>query len=348
MGVSSAPSHNRHDYVCRGFSGSLYHGSLNTSFAMHHRRTISLWVAALSLVACRDNGAGSSRQHTANVTSGGQSASYTIRLHRPARVGQRLRVRVDATNTEGRSTRSGSSEIERQQSRRRTSLDCVQEVLAVNRVGKPTRIALTIAQLQSDSDDGSLASVPAGARLEVSLSAREAESTITIGGEPVAPPVRLAIKDVLSLTSDEVTDDEAFGTSLPRAVGATWPARVGALRSSLEETGMSVPEGAVRATVTLAGISQREPGAPLLLLTGDVSIEGMTLTQLPAGFSSSSMTTRMRMEKTVSASALDAPPVSEASVMESHAELRGEIDGRPVTITMSMRSEKRAAFSPAE
>ncbi|MBL8679124.1 MAG: hypothetical protein JNK05_08150 [Myxococcales bacterium] len=310
------------------------------------RASITAALSLLAIAACTPSAttAGSPQ----STSSGDRAATYTVRLHRPMRVGQRLRVRAEATNDESRSTKVGAAEPERQASRRRTTIECVEEVLAVNRVGKPSRVALAITLLRAESDQGPLASLPAGTRVELALAPREADTTATIDGAPVSDAVRAALKDVRAFSADETTDDEVFGTSIPRAVGASWEARVGSLRSSLEETGMLVPEGGIRAMVTLSGLSQREPGAPLMTLSGDVTIARMTLSQLPEGFTSSAMNMRMRLEKTVSATNLEAPPLFESSAMESRAELRGTINGQPVTIEMNSDTSRRTTFSPAQ
>jgi len=303
-------------------------------------------VAVSLALACGGGGANNDPAQSTGASAGGEAQTYTVRLHRPSRVGQRLRVRTEATSSESRVTRMGGTQGDRTMTRRRTTIDCVAEILAVNRAGKATRLALTVASLQSESDQQTVASLGSDSRLELSLGAREDQTTITLGGQPVSREVRAAIKDVHSLSVDELTDDETFGTPQPRAVGASWPARVETLRTALEGTGMNIAADGIRATVTLADVNQREPGAPMMELRGEVTIERMSLAQLPPGFTSSTMNMRMRMEKVVSATNLEAPPVSEMSAMTSHAELSGTVNGQPVTIEMEMENERRTTFSP--
>ncbi len=299
-------------------------------------------IAALCLGACRDSSA-NSQSNTGS--SGGAQATYTVRLHRPARVGQRVRAQHVGDTQESRDVRIAGQEPQSEAHTTHVEFDAVVQVLAVNRAAKATRLRYTVERFEATRDQRPTASFAAGTEIDVMLGAEAAQTTITVREVAVEEEIRKALDEVINLTVSEETDDAVFGTAVPRAVGATWSANVEPLRQKMSQGSLDIPADGITATVTLFGLVQREPGAPMLDVRGQATVARARLRQVPAGFTSMTLDLQMRMRSLISATDLDAPPAITEGSTDSNAHGEGTVNGAPVVIDVRAHSERRATFT---
>ena len=81
---------------------------------------------------------------------------------------------------------------------------------------------------------------------------------------------------------DDITDDEIFGTAIPRKIGDTWPIDASAAVKNAAESGVSIPEGHLTGTVSL--VSKGKVGSSdCLNLRGEIKADGVSGGDLPPG-----------------------------------------------------------------
>ncbi|MFO0561737.1 MAG: hypothetical protein U0269_27240 [Polyangiales bacterium] len=310
---------------------------MNTSIAT--RCLVSL---SLTLAAC--GGSTANSQGGGDTSSGGASQSYTIRMHRPARVGLRTRQTHVGSSRELRVVRANGAEQPRSEQQTHVEFDAVAEVLAVNSVSKPTRVRYTVERFTSSDGEQSSAVLAAGTTIEVAFAASSEESVISVAGSPASEAIRKALNDAINLTVSDENEDAVFGTRTPRAVGASWPANIEPLRRQMEQGPLEVPADGTQATVTLAGVVNREPGNPLLDVRGNVEINNARLRSMPAGFTSMTITMQMRMRSLFSSTDLEALPSETESSMDTRAHGSGTVQGASIELDIESHSERRATY----
>jgi hypothetical protein len=299
-------------------------------------------VVGLALGACR----GSTENSQGNgASSGGASQrTYTVKLHRPARVGMRRREAHVGESNERRQSTVNGAETTVDERRTRVEFNALSEVLAVNSVFKPTRLRYTVERFEATAGQEQTASLEAGTVVEVSLAEESAATTITVAGVAVSEPVRKAFDAVISLTVSLETDDSVFGTAQPRAIGATWAASVEPLRQRMGEGPLEIPSDGMSASVTLFGVVEREAGQPLLDVRGEATIARARLRQVPEGFTSMTLDMQMRMRSLLPVHSPDAPPVLSESSMDSTARGEGSVQGATIALDMRSHSERHSTF----
>jgi hypothetical protein len=180
--------------------------------------------------------------------------------------------------------------------------------------------------------------------IEVGFADTSEQSTITIAGTPASEAVRKALHEAINLTVTDENEDAVFGTRTPRAVGASWPANIEPLRRQMEQGPLEIPADGTQATVTLAGVVNREPGSPLLDVRGTVDITNARLRSMPAGFTNMTLTMQMRMRSLMSSTDLDALPAETESSMDSRAHGSGTVQGAAIELEMESHNERRATY----
>lgn len=298
-------------------------------------------VVGLTLGACRGS---TENSQGSGASSGGASRTYTVTLHRPARVGMRRREAHVGESSERRQSTVNGAEPTVDERRTRVEFNAVSEVLAVNSVSKPTRLRYTVERFEATAGQEQTATIQAGTVIEVALAEESSATAITVAGVAVLEPVRKALDAVISLTVSQETDDSVFGTTQPRAVGATWAASVEPLRQRMGEGPLEIPSDGMSASVTLFGVVEREPGQPLLDVRGEANIARARLRQVPEGFTSMTLDMQMRMRSLLPVNSPDAPPVLSESSMDSTARGEGSVQGATITLDLRSHSARHSTF----
>jgi hypothetical protein len=240
--------------------------------------------------------------------------------------------------------RANGTVADRNEQQTRVEFDAVAEVLAVNSVFKPTRVRYTVERFETSNGEQSTSALAAGTVIEVTFAESSEQSTVTVAGAPASEAVRKALHDAINLTVTDENEDAVFGTRTPRSVGASWAANIEPLRRQMEQGALEIPADGTQATVTLAGVVNRDPGGPLLDVRGRVDINNARLRSMPAGFTSMTLTMQMHMRSLLSSTDLDAIPSETESSMDMRGHGTGTVQGSAVELDMESHDERHATY----
>ena len=118
-------------------------------------------------------------------------------------------------------------------------LQAIERVVTVDPRGKPLETEYTIERFESVDATGTHDVLHPGQVLDVVRGARGTEPQLTVGGAAADPAVRRALSVVATLTVDDTTDDDIFGSAQRQAIGATWPADGDVAQRELARTGQN-------------------------------------------------------------------------------------------------------------
>jgi hypothetical protein len=229
------------------------------------------------LLAAAGCGGAAGRPLEAPVAQGSQAPgarAYAIHLWQPSHVGQRWHLVVESDEERETTTEHPGAVVDIQREKKVLHLDAVITVVATNEARNETRAAYDVAELTSNGE-----SLLRGA-IDVTRAPTEAEATVLAAGEPVAKDVRDALKAMVSLRVGGPNDDEVFGSSEPRAVGAHWPIDARLAQEDLAATGVQC--AAVSGDATLVSVTRVE-NADALEVHSDLRLTGLQVPGLPAG-----------------------------------------------------------------
>ncbi|HEY2370479.1 MAG TPA: hypothetical protein VGH87_28980 [Polyangiaceae bacterium] len=160
---------------------------------------------------------------TATVAASGKT--YTVRMKRPARVGETAHVSVDDDHLEHTVTRvAGATKEDRKPFR--GHLEGTRRLVTLEADGiSPLRDELTVADFWTIKNDGpKITLAPAGARVVVERGATKHDARVTVDGQAATKDVIDALDHLMSLTTHKgPSDDDVFGTKVPQPIGGEWP-----------------------------------------------------------------------------------------------------------------------------
>jgi hypothetical protein len=196
--------------------------------------------------------------------------AYVVKLTRPATVGDRCRFVADGTVVRSLVANISGRQRTLRPSNMSIHFEAVEEVLAVNPTGQPTRVTYTIEKcLAVDGNNrqvllepGRVLTVDAGrwkSRLQLD------QGTLTLIEE-------VALRALVSLPNlKDMNEDDCFGIARPVRVGESWPVNAEAVARLESTEGAKVSKQDVSGTVKLKAV-QTVDGAPHLLIQGKVSV----------------------------------------------------------------------------
>ena len=196
--------------------------------------------------------------------------AYTVRLTRPARVGEKFNFVADASFVQSLSgVVSG-----RAKSLRPTSgwlhLEAVERVLEVSARGEPSKSTYTLTRCTLREGNAETEFLPPEAVLTVT--AGRWKSRVEIDGRPITMREETILRAAVSLpNTKDISLDDAFGTAKARRVGESWPVNAEALARYVSRQGVTVKKDDVSGTVKLKSV-QDVGGVPHVLVAGAVTI----------------------------------------------------------------------------
>jgi hypothetical protein len=171
----------------------------------------------------------------------------------------------------------GDRIVRREADDREVDLEAIVDVLRVDAAGMPVNVAYTIEHLIVQTPAGRTEVLPGGWVVE-SEPGRDAPTFRS--AEPLPVEARRALDDVLSPLSSGSTDDQVFGTTEPRAVGAIWPVNAALTARELGAMHLDVPAESVRGQSQLVG--RVEVGGKVCLdVAGELSIRDTRMIDVP-------------------------------------------------------------------
>ncbi len=104
-----------------------------------------------------------------------------------------------------------------------------------------------------------------------------------VDGAPATPEVREALRMVTSLRTGGPSDDEVFGSTEPRAVGAHWPIDAQRAHDDLvSDQGSAMAAATIDGDVTLASLGQIQ-GHDCVEITSELHMANIGVPEAPAG-----------------------------------------------------------------
>jgi hypothetical protein len=229
-------------------------------------------VLALLLLGC--GGAPQSSTSPMALPNAPSGATYAIHMHRADRLGERVRVVVDATEEKRTAMFHELDRVIDQKDTKRVHIDAVAKVLAVGPKDEASEIAYDVESLTVDGKR-----IFHG-KLDVTRARKEDDAIIVDQTGRVSTEVHDALKAVLSLRSGGPTDDEIFGTSKPQPVGGRWPIDNRLAQDDL--FGDTSVVASVTGDVTLASV-KKVGSVDCLELRSELELTGFELPNLPSG-----------------------------------------------------------------
>lgn len=200
-----------------------------------------------------------------------QEAAYKIVLHRPVKAGQKYRLDAQAKTEQGQTAKMGDQVVGEEKAAFSVELVSEVTVLEVSPVGKSKKELHKV--VKCTRTEGSETKTLLEEGTELLASAAGMSTTFTVEGAPVSAEAAEALNSVLSLTGDETTDDEAFGTKEAVKVGDSWPVNSALIAQKFSETqGIAVKVEDVKGAITLRSVGEHA-GVNCLDLSGEFTIK---------------------------------------------------------------------------
>ncbi len=299
-----------------------------------HRLTVAV-VAALSLAGGAFSYAGRGVAQTPPT-----AATYEVRLHRPAVVGRRARVTSEGVNVRTTHTALTGQPARDEGDNVRVHFRAVERVVSVAADGRARQSDYTIERFESQDAHGAHVLARSGQVLSVTRGARREDGVFTLDGLPLMPTTRTALAMVVSLTNGAPNDDEAFGTTERRAVGASWP-----MNAALAQRDFQTRFGA---RITLSGNTQIARQAvvrrtPCLEMVATVDGTVGELPGLPQGATIRTGTLHMTMTGMFPVET-SAPALTSSEDMTMQVAV--ELPARAGQVQITTRETKTETFEP--
>jgi hypothetical protein len=260
------------------------------------------WALALALLSPAAAGVvGAAREARAAAPAAPQPAeSYLIRLTRPVPVGQKYHYTANATVVQ--SLTADVSGQTRTLLPRSLSIrfEGVEEVLAVNNLGEPTKVVYTVERCTSREGKKEVNVVQPG--LQITVEADKWKSRMDISQGALTIQDEMMLRPVVSLPAkDGVSDDECYGTLERQKVGDSWPARPEALARSYSASGVKVKVKDTSGTVKLKDLDTSSEGLKCLRIQGKSEIKHFLppATDLPPGMKVKDSTLEYKFTKQI-------------------------------------------------
>ena len=196
---------------------------------------------------------------------------YEIRLHRPDRVGDKTKFSGVCKNRQEMTAWADGKKILEENKDLAVNFEGIGTVLEVSPKGKAKRLSLQVDKLSAMEGKIQKELLPRGT---VVVAANVAKKKVfEVNGKAVQPEVARALQLVVSVGSDDHTDDEMYGTRERKRVGDSWDVNRTALMEELSGPNMSVND--IRGQATLKNVLKDAEGTRLFV-TFEMTGEGVT------------------------------------------------------------------------
>jgi hypothetical protein len=197
---------------------------------------------------------------------------YEIRLHRPEAVGDKTRVVASATDSQKVSQWSGTTKVQEDGKEVAISFEAVSTVRSISPKGKPKSLSLSVEKLILKEEGSQKELLPKGTEVKASVALRKTQ--FEINGQPASAEVAEALGTVVTLSTQDHTDDELFGTTERKRVGNSWKINSPLFAEMLTMPGMEMKD--VTGKGALNKVLQEPNGTRLLVsveATGQAAVQ---------------------------------------------------------------------------
>ena len=197
--------------------------------------------------------------------------AYTIKLTRPAQVGDRYAYVADAMVLQSMTATVSGRQVTLRPMNLSVRFEAVEQVLALSETGEPSKAMYTITKCVRREGKSERPLLPPGRVLTVTASKWRSRIDVDEGGLSIQD--EMILRGVVSLlTLKGISEDDCFGTDKPQKVGDAWAVNSDALARLISREGARVKKQHVSGTVKLAGVKNVD-GVPHLLVSGKAIIQ---------------------------------------------------------------------------
>jgi hypothetical protein len=233
--------------------------------------------------------------------------TYTVHLTRPARVGDRYNYVADATVVQSMTAQVSGRERPLRPTNISLHLGAVEQVLAVNARGEPSKATYTVTRCTKR--EGKLETPFLLPGRVLTVTAGRWKSSVESDEQRLTVREEIALRAVVSLpNTNDVSLDDAFGTARPRRAGESWAVNADALARLVSRQGVRVKKEDVSGTVKLKAL-QDVGGVRHALVVGSATIRQWCPdpTYLPQGSKFVSGSAELKFTKLVPVDAAAGP-----------------------------------------
>jgi hypothetical protein len=258
------------------------------------------WALALALLSPAAAGIAHRARAAAPPAAAQPADGYLIRLSRPVPVGQKYQYTANATIVQSMTAEVSGQTRSLPPRSLSVRFEGVEQVLAVNNLGEPTKVVYTVERCTSREGKREVTIVQQGLQLTVEAGKWQSRMDVSQGALTIQDEVLL--RPVLSLPPvDGVSDDECYGAMAKVKVGDSWPARPEAMAKAFSASGVKVKVKDVSGTIKLKDLDTSFDGQKCLRIQGKSEIKHFLppATDLPPGMRYKDSTVEYKFTKLV-------------------------------------------------
>jgi len=204
---------------------------------------------------------------------------YQIQIHRPMKVGDRYHIQETLSQSQSLLVTANGTPIKNDAVDFSADYQSVEQVLAVDNIGRETKTSCTIGKLTKTQAGATTDLLPAGT-VVVSFRTPDNKQVHQVDGKDVDPVVGKILDTLIGITKGGPSDDEVFGTNQRQKVGGTWDLNAENAIKSLGDS-MDGQMQDLSGKVTLLGVT-KENGGDVLNISAKAT--GKMVPQLPPAF----------------------------------------------------------------
>lgn len=203
--------------------------------------------------------------------------TYEIRFSRPVKPGSTWKVRVVATGKRVMTMKAGEETIGEQAEEFSVEFESQVTVMEVDANGESVKETHTVSKCVKTEDGEDKVLLQPGTVLLAGV--EDSEEVFEINGQRVSDEIADVLDLIISLSTNETTDDDVFGSEKRRKVGESWEVNREAMAADLNEDDMAVKPENISGTATLVEVVEYE-GKQCLKLQSDLFVEGFSVEML--------------------------------------------------------------------
>jgi hypothetical protein len=217
---------------------------------------------------------------------------YEIKLHRPAKAGEKYHLNAMTKNTDRNIITVNGQQVDEKSSASMVVLDGVVTAVAVDERGGMTRLTVAVNSCGMGKEGEQKELLPKGTLLSASLDSN-GQKLFTVDGVQVEKAISDALDNIIPLSKGEgATDDEVFGSKKRRKVGESWSIDSARAAQDLKLFKLTGGKDSVSGTTKVERVVNVR-GAECLEISGTMNIKDIA-TDLPPGFTVEKMSANAR------------------------------------------------------
>lgn len=222
---------------------------------------------------------GHHRHASGRAAAADPGATYPVRLSRPARVGEKAEVRIQATRRQVSTLRIGPQVARTDTQVTRAEIEALRTVVEVGEGGRPVKLEYKIKRSLVRGPGGKRALLQPGQVLGVDYT--DDSGPFRLRDKPVPAALAQDLGLLFGTHAVSLLDDDAFGTKDAQPIGGEWEPRTARIAAGLKDVLPLRPED-LDGTVRLLGL-RRQDGVECLEVRSRLSAANFPYDRLPPG-----------------------------------------------------------------